>query len=430
MNAALSKFQVAIKLLAFVARDRNWCDAADVLLWADSKSIDRSDLGAAIQFLRRQALIAVKRPKICNQRKSIRCRSAGHLLLKDRDFLLGTSSADSKLRGALDQTKDALPKLVVASSVVLTSCASTNGPIQSQSSSSAGRCTQRFIASSSAADRVEQVAQSQSFERKACGPFLPKPTHARSAETGQLTRDMSTQSGTHFDQGGGVTFKDSQQVPPDRPPSSSVFERAHGTTLTQHLKSKPLTNQSSQQNLGKQFALEQSLKNGAEVQPAAKTINVPKTKIQTNAKVAPSGNTSLGSLLQSHAISFFDTGSARISDPLGLLGSLSIEPGRFYLVTGSTDRHGSIELNRKLAKARALAAAKLLVEAGVDAQYIRLQTIPKNIAPLDTNPIKSLVASGAPKGKDRIARRVEVQLSVTEGVVGRRLSENWKPAKS
>jgi outer membrane protein OmpA-like peptidoglycan-associated protein len=107
---------------------------------------------------------------------------------------------------------------------------------------------------------------------------------------------------------------------------------------------------------------------------------------------------------------FFETNSAM----LGTASTKKIEQtvtgkAKHYLVIASTDPTGTHARNLKLAKARGLAAAKVLISMGVSKTQIRIKLKPRSVA-YDPQALHSAIAAH-PMDLYSIARRVEIHVT-------------------
>jgi hypothetical protein len=104
---------------------------------------------------------------------------------------------------------------------------------------------------------------------------------------------------------------------------------------------------------------------------------------------------------------FFQSNSVKIGNQMRVLKGTDVngqKPLRVRLLA-STDATGSVEGNKRLAKARALAVASELMKMGIERKHIQIKLVPTGTAGLGELSEGQFV----PTSTDAIARRVEVE---------------------
>jgi outer membrane protein OmpA-like peptidoglycan-associated protein len=133
------------------------------------------------------------------------------------------------------------------------------------------------------------------------------------------------------------------------------------------------------------------------VQQATPSVATPATATAT-AKIAPD--------LRRQAV-FFPSNSVKIGNQMRVIKGFDAngkKPLQVRLLA-STDSTGSLEVNRRLAKARALTVVYELVKMGIDRKNIQIK-----LAPMGSEDLRELSdGQFVPSSSDAIARRVELE---------------------
>lgn len=355
---------VADELLKSLPSKQQWFTRDFVIEQGPIGDIDYFKLKRAMRGLKEHGLIEVGKPARLAGAKAMRLTKAG---LSRQAAILAF-----RLSSRLNERVSRGVAPVVASAMMMSACSTTATNFASSGAKPISQCRLGGIPAQARASSVEGTID-QVTSSAACGPFKPQ---------GQAHLTIPS-----------ALIESSRGVLPS--PSGTVTN----------------TPPSAAASLDKNVAPKAAVRRTAPVPIVSAPVDRVAQQPPTLDPKPISRSSSLAANTDATGMVFFDTGSAQISlaGRQALHEAVSNAPIHgVFAIFSSTDATGSLSLNEKLAKARALSVAHELVRHGVLRKHIVVKSVPmnrSNLALTNESPLRSVV----PSDSNAQARRAELR---------------------